>query len=114
MESKTKREVGNTTTSQAKDNVSDLVTYGLPDMWKLITKASSKEQNFFITTKAMEITSIGVVLQTERYEGGAISQSTVFIPNVIIREYYRGDKVDAREIVCSESKPKRKWYQFWK
>ena len=32
----------NTTSSQAKDNVSDLKTWGNSDMWKLLSKASSQ------------------------------------------------------------------------
>jgi len=46
--------LGNTTASQAKDNVSDLVIWGNGDMFKLLCKASSQEEGWMKSTKAMQ------------------------------------------------------------
>jgi len=53
----------NTTASQAKDNVKDIVFWGNGDTFKLISKASSKVEGWMKSTKAMEIEGVGCVVQ---------------------------------------------------
>lgn len=109
---------GNTTASQAKDNIKDLVIWGKGDMWRLICKASSQEEEWMVTTKALEIPGYGVVLQTERQQGEQLSQSTVKLPSVFIKENKdESGKVVSRELyaedysasgnvlLCAEQKP---------
>ena len=53
----------NSTVSGARKNVSDLQVFGDGDTFKLISKASSKAEGWMKSTKAMEITGIGCVVQ---------------------------------------------------
>lgn len=57
------RELGNTTASQAAKNVQDLNIWGDGDLFKLLSKASSKSQGWMKSTKAMEIEGVGCVVQ---------------------------------------------------
>ena len=62
-EKKTKaKSLGNTDTNGAKKNVSDLVTFGNGDLWKLICKASSEKEGWMKSTKAMTVHG-GVIIQ---------------------------------------------------
>ena len=45
----------NSTVSDAGKNVKDIVVYGNSDAFQLISKASSKEEGWMKSTKAMEI-----------------------------------------------------------
>ena len=85
------RELGNTTASQATDNVSDLVVWGDPDKWKLIGKASSKNQKFMISTKAMEVKGLGVLVNVTRIEKGHPSEALTFVAGAIITTELSGD-----------------------
>jgi hypothetical protein len=53
----------NTDASKAKENVKDIIFWGDGDTFKLISKASSKEEGWMKSTKAMEITGVGCVVQ---------------------------------------------------
>ena len=53
----------NSTSSEAKKNVSDLIIWGDGDTFKLICKASSKREGWMKSTKAMEIEGVGCVVQ---------------------------------------------------
>ena len=53
----------NTTADGAKKNVSDLIIWGNGDMFKLLCKASSKNEGWMKSTKAMEIEGVGCVVQ---------------------------------------------------
>lgn len=46
-----------------KKKVSDVQTFGNPGMWKLICKASSEEEGWMRSTKAMEIPGVGCLVQ---------------------------------------------------
>lgn len=81
--------LGNTTASQAKDNVSDLVIWGDGDMFKLLCKASSEDEGWMKSTKAMEIEGVGCVVQVttqQRNEDGlySIAEAVCFVPGVKI------------------------------
>lgn len=60
---KMNKNLDNTTASQAKENVSDLVIWGDGDMFKLLCKASSKAQGWMKSTKACEIEGVGCIVQ---------------------------------------------------
>lgn len=51
--------VGNTDASAAKQNVKDIVFFGNGDTFKLLCKASSKNEGWLKSTKAMEIPGVG-------------------------------------------------------
>lgn len=91
---------GNTTASTAKENVSDIVFWGDGDMWKLLGKASSKNEKWMKSSKAMEIRSVGCVIQVTTQQGDNVAEAVVFVPDVRIHEI-KDDKgvVVSRKIV---------------
>ena len=83
--------LGNTTASQAKDNVSDLVVWGNGDMFKLLCKASSEKEGWMKSTKAMEIKSLGCIVQVttqQRNPDGSysIAEALTFVVHASIIE----------------------------
>jgi len=92
METKT---LSNTTASQAKDNVKDIIFWGNGDTFKLISKASSKDEGWMKSTKAMQIDYVGCVVQVTTQQlnnlvdGGtsyAVAEAVTFVPLVCIEE----------------------------
>lgn len=81
--------LGNTCASGATKNVKDIVFWGDGDMFKLISKASSQEEGWMKSTKAMEITGAGCVVQVttqQRNPDGsyAIAEAVTFVPHTTI------------------------------
>ena len=81
----------NTTGSQAADNVSDLVTWGDSDTFKLICKASSESEGWMKSTKAVSVQSgclVQVTTQQRCIDGSyAVAEALTFIPNAHVEEY---------------------------
>lgn len=67
---------------RAHENVKDLVTYGNGDMFQLLCKASSKEEGWMKSTKAMEIPGMGCVVQVTTQQGENVAEAVVFVPGV--------------------------------
>ena len=76
----------NTTASQAKDNVSDLVFWGNGDTFKLISKASSKREGWMKSTKAMYIVGLGCVVQVTTQQGDNVAEAVTFVAGARIIE----------------------------
>ncbi len=97
----TEKTLDNTTVNQAKDQISDLKTYGNGDTFKLICKASSKAEGWMKSTKAMEIPGVGCVIQVTTQQGEHIAEALTFVPGVRIKEYLdkTNDRVTSREII---------------
>lgn len=79
--------LNNSTLSQARDQVPDLEIVGDGDMFKLLCKASSEREGWMKSTKAMELSGIGCVVQVttqQRNEDGsyAIAEAVTFVPGV--------------------------------
>ena len=68
----------------AKAKIKDIVFFGNPDTWQLISKASSKEEGWMKSTKAMEIEQVGVVLQVSTQQGFSVAEALTFIPGAKI------------------------------
>ena len=104
--------LGNTTASQAKDNVKDLVIWGDGNMFKLLSKASSEEEGWMKSTKAMEIPGVGCVVQVTTQQlnndgvtlvnSQAVAEAVTFVPGVKIEEIMDDDleKVISRKLVA--------------
>ena len=60
----------NSNASGATKNVKDIVFWGNGDTFKLISKASSQEEGWMKSTKAMEIEGVGVVIQVTTQQRG--------------------------------------------
>lgn len=74
----------NSTVSGARKNVSDLIVYGDGDTFKLICKASSKDEEWMKSTKAMEIEGVGCVVQVTTQQYGNVAEALTFVPGVRI------------------------------
>jgi len=104
--------LGNTTASQAKDNVKDLVIWGDGNMFKLLSKASSEEEGWMKSTKAMEIPGVGCVVQVTTQQlnndgvtlvnSQSVAEAVTFVPGVKIEEIMDDDleKVISRKLVA--------------
>lgn len=96
--------LGNTTASQAKDNVKDIEFWGDGDTFKLISKASSKAEGWMKSTKAMQIKGGGCVVQVTTQQKNSdgsysLAEAITFVPNSEIHEVKNDDgKVIARHI----------------
>lgn len=81
----------NTNVEEAKSKISDLKVFGNGDLFQLISKASSKEEGWMKSTKAME-TSSGCVVQvtTQNYQN--VAEALTFVPGVKIKTDENGNK----------------------
>lgn len=97
----------NTTASQAKDNVKDIQFWGNGDTFKLISKASSQNEGWMKSTKAMEIKHIGCVVQVTTQQKNAddsysVAEALTFVPGAKIHEEKDAEgKVISRELVAA-------------
>ena len=96
--SSTAKTLHNSTVSPARTNVPDLVVYGEGDLFKLISKASSDDQDWMKATKAMEIPGVGCVVQVTTQQGNHVAEALTFVPGVKIEEV-DGDKKNGRRLV---------------
>jgi hypothetical protein len=86
MENKT---LDNVDIEDVKKKVKDVVVFGNGDAMQLLFKASSKEEGWMKSTKAMEIHGVGCVVQSttqQRNVDGSYSlaEAMVFVPRVRI------------------------------
>lgn len=90
----------NTDASGATKNVKDIKFWGNGDTWKLISKASSQEEGWMKSTKAMPIRDIGVVLQVSTQQHNQVAEAIVLIPMASIVENIDNEgAVVSREII---------------
>lgn len=80
----------------AKANISDLKVYGNGDLFQLICKASSNEQGWMKSTKAMT-TGNGVVIQVTTQQKNpdgsySVAEALTFVPDVEVIEGLDGNK----------------------
>lgn len=71
------------TSSKDLDKTKVLI-FGNPDTWVLICKASNKSEGWMKSTKAMQIGSLGVVIQVTTQQGKQIAEAVVFVPGAAI------------------------------
>ena len=87
MEEKT---LGNTTASKARENVRDIQFWGNGEAFKLIAKASSVNEGWMKSTKAMQAgTSVVVQVTTQQKnpDGSyALAEALTTVPNAVIME----------------------------
>ena len=81
----------NTNVAEAKTKVSDIKVFGNGDLFQLIAKASSKEQGWMKSTKAME-TPKGCVVQVTTQQGDNVAEALTFVPDVSIKVDENGNK----------------------
>jgi hypothetical protein len=81
--------LGNTDVNGAKKNVNDLVVFGDGDMFQLLCKASSQSEGWMKSTKAMEISPIGCVVQVTTQQRNidgtySVAEALTFVPGARI------------------------------
>jgi hypothetical protein len=74
----------NSDVSGARQNVPDIKVVGNGDTFLLLCKASSKEEGWMKSTKAMEIEGVGCVVQVTTQQGDNIAEALTFVPGVKI------------------------------
>jgi len=89
----------NSTASAAMKNVKDIEIFGDGDTFKLICKASSKNEGWMKSTKAMQIDGVGCVIQVTTQQGDNVSEALTFVPDVRI-ELIDVDKNNGRRLVA--------------
>lgn len=83
MSSKT---LHNSNASGASKNVKDIVFWGDGDTFKLISKASSVNEGWMKSTKAMEIVGVGVVIQVTTQQRG-LQERRYLLSKELIEKY---------------------------
>ena len=102
LEAKT---LGNTDANKASKNVKDIVFWGNGDTFKLLSKASSKQEGWMKSTKAMEIPGVGCVVQMTTQQGNNVAEAGVFVPGTIIQEIEESGEVVGRVLVKAPKRP---------
>lgn len=82
--------LGNTDVNGARKNVKDIVIFGNGDTFRLLCKASSQEEGWMKSTKAMETPS-GCVVQVTTQQRNidltySIAEAVTFVPGVKIAD----------------------------
>ena len=83
---KKEKTMTNTTASQASVQVKDIQFWGNGDTFKLISKASSQNEGWMKSTKAMLIKEVGCVIQVTTQQGDNVAEALTFVPGVKIEE----------------------------
>ena len=92
----------NSNASGASVNVKDIIFWGDGDTIKLISKASSKNEGWMKSTKAMQIDGIGCVVQVTTQQGDNVAEALAFVPLAKINETLDAEgKVVSRSITHS-------------
>ncbi len=78
----------NSDVSGARQNVPDIMVVGNGDMFRLLCKASSQEEGWMKSTKAMEVPGgcvVQVTTQQRNPDGSyAVAEAVTFVPGVMI------------------------------
>lgn len=75
---------------ELKNKVSDVETYGNPDLFVCISKASSKSGRWMKSTKVMEVPG-GCVLQVTTQQGDNIAEAVTFVPGTMLEKDTNGN-----------------------
>jgi len=92
----------NSDVSGAKINVPDIKVVGNGDMARLLCKASSQNEGWMKSTKAIEIEGVGCVVQVTTQQKNAdgsysVAEALAFVPGVSIQD----DANNGRKLVKS-------------
>jgi len=91
----------NTDIDGARKQVKDLKVFGNGDMFQLLSKASSKKEDYMKSTKAMEVEGVGCMVQVTTQQGANVAEALAFFPGVRIEENPKklDGKVTGRKLV---------------
>lgn len=69
----------------AQRKVSDIKVVGNGDLWQLLSKASSFEEGWMKSSKAMDV-GVGCVIQVTTQQGDNVSEALTYVPGVTVVE----------------------------
>jgi uncharacterized membrane protein len=93
-----KKTLDNQNFAQVQQQVKDVKSVGNGDLFQLLSKASSQQEEWMKSTKAMEIPGVGCVVQVTTQQGIQIAEAVCFIPGVkIVNDINAGKKLIAIE-----------------
>ena len=102
----TAKTLHNTTANGATKNVKDIIFWGDGDTFKLLSKASSENEGWMKSSKAMEIEGVGCVVQVTTQQRNvdltySVAEAVTFVPGVRILELVskEDNKVVSRKLV---------------
>lgn len=78
--------------ADAEKKISDIQVIGNGNTFQLLCKASSKEQGWMKSAKAMEIPGVGCVVQVTTQQGNNVAEALTFVPYVKIVEDENGGR----------------------
>lgn len=70
----------------------DVIGVGNGNLFQLLSKASSKQQGWMKSSKAMEIPGVGCVVQVTTQQGDHVAEALTFIPGVRIADDENGGR----------------------
>jgi hypothetical protein len=83
--------------ADVKEKVSDVVVFGNGDLFQLISKASSKDQGWMKSTKAMKTQNgcvVQVTTQQKNPDGSySIAEALTYVPSAVIKTDENGNKL---------------------
>jgi len=82
----------NTSVEETKANVPDVKVTGNGDSFRLLCKASSRQQGWMKSAKALEIEGVGCVVQVTTQQGDNVAEALVFVPGVKITDDVNGGR----------------------
>lgn len=69
---------------QVKEQVKDVKAVGNGNLFQLLCKASSYNEKWMKSTKAMEIPGLGCVVQVTTQQGDNVAEALCFVPQTTI------------------------------
>ncbi len=82
----------NTSMEDAQTDVPDIIVTGNGDMWQLLSKASSSNEGWMKSCKAMEIDGVGCCVQVTTQQRHYVAEAVTFVPNVTIVDDINGGR----------------------
>lgn len=99
------KSLGNTDQNTARSNVKDIEIFG-EDLFKLLSKASSKNEGWVKSTKAMEVPGgcvVQVTTQQRNPDGSyAVAEAITFVPGIQVATSYEStenNNISSRKLV---------------
>lgn len=81
-----------TDTAEARAKVSEVVVKGNPDQFQLLCEASSQNQGWMKSAKALEIEGLGCIVQVTTQQGQNVAEALVFVPHARVVEDGNGGR----------------------
>lgn len=79
-----KKTLDNTSAETLREAVSDVEIVGSGEEWKLICKVSSKKENWMKSTKALQVSNKGCLVQVTTQQGDSVAEAVTFVPGASI------------------------------